>query len=389
MLTAPIHRPYHQRTSIKPISASIKLKDVGARVPTHPYPHPLETDPPPLFVCGDYEFMASIGGGGESKVYRVRSRRDNSIFAGKIVNREGYHGVGELPEFAAISALSHPNIVECYDAFTDPRGLILIFELCGGTLQELIRSTGGLTDEEVRSLARQLMSALSFMHEQGFAHRDVKPSNVLLDWRQRTAKLADFGMARRERRRRSQAGTPSFLPREAWLGYEHDLQLGDVWQLGVTLACALRGDLPWGALSEPEMVRRIIDCDAEFPCTDRALAAAIRRMICPEGSRMTIAELSQLPVFRPRVPSLVFPRIEGRVGRAASEGSLAVGLRVPRLPRADVAPRRASLPLAVPAVGSAHLQGTAVNDRRMHRPLSLPAGTTVLGRRRIADALRE
>jgi serine/threonine-protein kinase len=306
----------------------------------------MEMDARPLFVCGEYEFITWIGGGGQSNVYRVRSRKYNCIFAGKIIDSGGPESVEELAEFEAMRTLYHPNIVNCYDAFRDDRGLILIFEFSqGGTLQDEIRSTGGLPIEQVKSVGRQLISALSCIHERGLAHRDVKPSNVLLDGRRQTAKLADFGLAVRSEGKHKRAGTPLFMSREAWLGYEHDLQLGDVWQLGVTLATALRGDLPWGAESRQGVVRRIIECDAEFPCADAALLAAIGGMICPEAERMRIAELRELPVFGAAGESSALPRIEGGgVRRSGSDGLVRARRRVPRLQVADMAPRRASWP---------------------------------------------
>jgi serine/threonine protein kinase len=301
---------------------------------------------PPLFICGEYEFMTWIGGGGQSDVYRVRSRRYNSIFAGKIIHKSDAESVKDLPEFEAMRTLYHPNIVNCYDAFRDDRGLILIFEFCqGGTLEDLIKSTGGLPIGQVKSLARQLISALSCIHGRGLAHRDVKPSNVLLDGRRQTAKLADFGLAVRSQEKHKQAGTPLFMSREAWLGCEHDLQLGDVWQLGVTLATALQGHPPWGAGSGPALVRRIFNCDSEFPCSDPALLAAIRRMLCPEAERMTIQELGELPVFRVAGLSSALPPIEGGNVRGSHSGILVLPpRRVPRLLVADAAPRRASWP---------------------------------------------
>src|SRR4029079_15653188 len=109
-------------------------------------------------------------------------------------------------EAQAAAAVSHPNIVTLYDMGEDDDvGLYLVFEYVPSpsaadakdaapeALRDRLRE-GALSLPQVARLARELGSALSFAHEAGVIHRDVKPENVLFS---RTgAKIADFGIAR-------------------------------------------------------------------------------------------------------------------------------------------------------------------------------------------------
>ena len=113
-------------------------------------------------------------------------------------------------EARAAAAVSHPNIVTLHDMGEDEKvGLFLVFEYVttknedaepGSADADIVLSLrdrlkrGPLSFPEVAKLARELGSALSFAHEAGVIHRDVKPENILFS---RTGfKIADFGIAR-------------------------------------------------------------------------------------------------------------------------------------------------------------------------------------------------
>ncbi len=127
-------------------------------------------------------------------------------------------------EAQAAAAVSHPNIVTLHDMGEDDVvGLFLVFEYVPGpegkepeSLRDRLRR-GPLTLPEVAKLARELGGALSFAHEAGVIHRDVKPENVLFS---RTgAKIADFGIARIPdstiTRANTVLGTPAYTAPEA------------------------------------------------------------------------------------------------------------------------------------------------------------------------------
>jgi serine/threonine-protein kinase len=119
----------------------------------------------------------------------------------------------------------------------------------GGSLAMRLRALGRLDVAEARDLAAQLGKGLDALHGQGIIHRDVKPSNVLLDG-EGTAALTDFGLARAEDSTRLTAdgqilGTPHYLAPELIEGQEATRQ-SDVYSLGCVLYECLTGEPPFG-----------------------------------------------------------------------------------------------------------------------------------------------
>jgi serine/threonine protein kinase len=123
----------------------------------------------------------------------------------------------------------------------------MIFEYCpNGSLCDEISDDGGIPLDRFFSIAQQLLSALAFMHSQGVAHCDIKPSNVLIDIHGRP-KFADFGIAQTRTRPLDEqtAGTWAFLAPEVLTHTATDRFKADVWALGVTFTFMLDGVLPW------------------------------------------------------------------------------------------------------------------------------------------------
>jgi serine/threonine protein kinase len=119
----------------------------------------------------------------------------------------------------------------------------------GGSLSMRLRSLGHLVVAEAVDLAAQLGKGLDALHAEGILHRDVKPSNVLLDG-EGTAALADFGLARAADSTRLTAdgqilGTPHYLAPELIEGREATRQ-SDLYSLGCVLYECLSGEPPFG-----------------------------------------------------------------------------------------------------------------------------------------------
>jgi calcium-dependent protein kinase len=111
--------------------------------------------------------------------------------------------------------LNHPNIVKLYGVFRDDEMMYLSMELCeGGCLLDRI-SQGPLNEAEVKGIAKQVLSALSYIHRNRIGHRDLKAENILFS-REGKLKLADFGLARIMDKISdySRVGTPYYLAPE-------------------------------------------------------------------------------------------------------------------------------------------------------------------------------
>jgi cyclin-dependent kinase 2 len=111
---------------------------------------------------------------------------------------EGVPGT-TLREVSLLKELHHPNVVQLKDVFYMPQEskLYLCFEYCDFDLKKYMKSLQyKLSGECIKSFTYQMLNGLSWCHSHRIFHRDLKPQNVLVDPKQGTLKLADFGLAR-------------------------------------------------------------------------------------------------------------------------------------------------------------------------------------------------
>lgn len=147
--------------------------------------------------------------------------------------------------------LNHPRVVSVFnfvvDADTDTRWLVMEY-VDGSTLSQLVRDHGPLAPDDAAPLMWQAADALVAAHAAGIVHRDVKPSNILVD-RSRKVKLTDFGIARIATdpaltQTGLVTGSPAYLAPEIATG-ERGGEASDVWSLGATLFHVLSGRPPY------------------------------------------------------------------------------------------------------------------------------------------------
>ncbi|CAF0786404.1 unnamed protein product [Adineta ricciae] len=127
-----------------------------------------------------------------------------------------------------------------------------------GDLFESIPPQRGLPERAVKTIMKQVASALEFMHEQGLVHRDVKPENIMIfDADFRKVKLIDFGMTRRcGSYVRRLIGSIPYSPPEVCDAHSNDILVSssmDVWAFGVLLFCSLTGNFPWEHAQESDV----------------------------------------------------------------------------------------------------------------------------------------
>src|SRR5581483_12026600 len=149
---------------------------------------------------GRYELEAEIGRGGMAVVYRARDERLGKLVAVKVLPHAVARDERILARFERearlAAAIEHPNVARLLDSGQENGVPFLVFELLqGGTLHERLRTEGPLPWREAVRHGAAVAHALAALHEAGVVHRDVKPSNVLLDARGEP-RLADFGLAR-------------------------------------------------------------------------------------------------------------------------------------------------------------------------------------------------
>lgn len=203
---------------------------------------------------GRYYLLEQIGSGGMASVYLVHDLDRDRRVAMKVLSPLMAQGANFKARFQRetrlLQRLNHPHVVPVLD-FGEQEGhhYIVMPYYGGGTLQERFRA-GPLTPREGGRLIAQLASALDHAHKQGVVHRDVKPSNVLLD-EKGSAYLSDFGFAHVQDASISLTGsaligTPAYMSPEQCRGEAIDAQ-SDQYSLGVILYQITTGRLPFEA----------------------------------------------------------------------------------------------------------------------------------------------
>ena len=147
---------------------------------------------------GGYRVEELIGRGGMGEVYRAYDGHLDrnvalKILAPRYAEDEGFRE-RLLRESRIAASLDHPNVVPVYDAGETDAGFYLAMRYVeGGDLRVVLRREGALAPARALEIVSQVAGALDAAHAKGLVHRDVKPSNVLIDERGHCY-LADFGL---------------------------------------------------------------------------------------------------------------------------------------------------------------------------------------------------
>ncbi|MFA6028465.1 MAG: protein kinase [Elusimicrobiota bacterium] len=164
-----------------------------------------------------------------------------------------------LEEARAAGALRHPNVVAVHGVEEEGDDLYMVCEFVEGpSLEKRLKERGPLAEAEALRLALQVCSALEAAHALRVVHGDIKPSNILLE-PDGTAKVADFGLARRldAARRTVQGaswGSPAYMAPEQEEG--RTLPESDLYSLGALLYEALTGKPPFEGTPSSVLLRK-------------------------------------------------------------------------------------------------------------------------------------
>ncbi len=225
-------------------------------------------DPAHLGRIGPYEVVDVIGRGGMGLVLKALDPSLNRFVAIKVLAPELATSASARRRFAregqAAAAICHDHVVAIHavDASGGLPYLVMQY-VAGKSLQDRIDGTGPLPVEEIVRIGMQAARGLEAAHAVGLIHRDVKPSNILLENGVERVKLVDFGLARAAddaslTQSGVVAGTPQYMSPEQAGGEPVDHR-ADLFSLGSVLYALCTGRPPFRAESTMAVLRRVSD----------------------------------------------------------------------------------------------------------------------------------
>ncbi len=233
------------------------------------------------FFLGKHKLLGLIGSGGMSSVYLAEHTLMHRKCAIKVLPKKLVRNASYLARFyreaQATAGLDHPNIVRAYDLDHEGEHHYLVMEyVVGRDLQRIVAEEGRLDFELAANYIAQAADGLDYAHHQKLIHRDVKPSNLLLDDRG-LIKILDLGLALIKDDERASLtlehnenvlGTADYLAPEQALNSHGVDRRADIYGLGGTLYFLLAGHPPF---PDGTLAQRIAKHQQETPPTLRRL----------------------------------------------------------------------------------------------------------------------
>ncbi len=255
-----------------------------------------------------YKILGHVGEGGMGVVYVAEDTVLGRRVAIKIPHagrEENHYRARFLREARAVSKLRHPNIAAVYDYGETPDGQpYIVMELISGqTLGDLL-SGPGISLAHAVDVTQQVAAALSEAHRRGVVHRDIKPTNVIVDERGEV-KVLDFGLAKQlhedygsdaqamlSARTRSDVviGTPLYLSPEQARGAKVDGR-SDLFALGALLYECVAGRPAFSGSNVIEIGAQVLHYDPPPP-------SRFNPRVPPELDRLTLKALAKKPEER-------------------------------------------------------------------------------------------
>lgn len=203
-----------------------------------------------------YDVFEELGKGHFAVVRRCISKKDGLEYAAKVIRKKRVHRGVPIEdiqrEVETLSRLDHSNIIKLHEVYDSGQTVVLLLELVtGGELYHFVEEQheGHLTEEQSVHIIKQILEAVSHMHNLYLAHLDLKPENVLLVEKCEfpIIKVIDFGLSQQldtVSEIKTVFGTPEFVAPEI-INFDVLSLATDMWSIGVITYILLSGASPF------------------------------------------------------------------------------------------------------------------------------------------------
>jgi serine/threonine protein kinase/ligand-binding sensor domain-containing protein len=238
---------------------------------------------------GPYQLVEQIGRGGMATIYKAYQASMDRYVAVKVLPSHFTEDETFVARFTqearTLARLEHPHILPVYD-YGEQEGItyLVMRFIDAGTLKDLITRQGALDLRDIARILSQVGRALDYAHSEGVVHRDIKPTNVLIDERG-DAFLTDFGIAKlvagtaQFTATGAVIGTPAYMSPEQGMAEEVDHR-SDIYSLGVVLYEMATGQVPFEAETPLAVLLKHVNAPLPMPRHVRSsLPEAVERVI--------------------------------------------------------------------------------------------------------------
>jgi serine/threonine protein kinase len=238
---------------------------------------------------GRFEILRELGRGAQSVVYLARDphlQREVAIKTLHFSRPDPQQNQSLLEEARTVSQMRHPNIVPIFEAGEEAGDLYLVFEYVPGkNLGEYLRESGALSPVRAISVMQPVLDAIAHAHALGVIHRDLKPTNILLN-EDGFARVMDFGIAARiEAPQQSDAevftGTPAYMAPE-YIDHQRINAQTDVFAAGLVFYELLTGHRAVQGTDLFQIMHQISSTDIRLPSdagVDERLSAILYKAL--------------------------------------------------------------------------------------------------------------
>lgn len=218
----------------------------------------------------DFFTIKLIEGTSKSQIYLVQDLRTSQVYACKMISKESITDRMKKSitnEIQALRLINHPLFIKLHQVYESPQDIKLILDYCPhGTMLKRLSLKKHFTEKNSLIIARKLLRALSYLHDLGLIHRDLKLENIMMTSENSDTdfKICDFGMtcdlANCEN---SFCGSPGYIAPEILRNEDYDEKV-DIFSCGVIVYSLLSGQMPFIGNSINDIIKSNIKSSIKF-----------------------------------------------------------------------------------------------------------------------------